>query len=262
MLSVKEYWTTKEVYFLIEDNFDIQYSNDSISRILREFGMKLQKPCPEDYRKKDNSELLLINQLKLTYELIEKDNIKLEDIAIGFFDETSPQTTSNTVRVWSFKKPKIIKNTNKIKLNAAGFYPLKGNPVVRYLNNSKQDEICKALESIKEANKEYKAIIVVIDNFSSHKTQKVLTKAKDLKIYLVFLPPYCPDLNPIEYIWKSIKRVVSLTFIHDKEYFQEIFDDCFNELSKKLSYAKNWIEDILKPIFDNESNSNYVKLCG
>jgi transposase len=36
-----------------------------------------------------------------------------------------------------------------------------------------------------------------------------LSKAKELNMNLVYLPPYSPDLNPIEYIWKSVKRVLS-----------------------------------------------------
>ncbi|MFQ6063540.1 MAG: transposase [Methanosarcinales archaeon] len=38
---------------------------------------------------------------------------------------------------------------------------------------------------------------------------ETIKKAKELGIYLIFLPPYSPDLNPIEYIWKSIKRMLS-----------------------------------------------------
>ncbi len=54
----------------------------------------------------NNSKELLDNQLTLIFELLEKEKIPKEKIAIGFLDETSPQTTSNTVRVWSFGKPK------------------------------------------------------------------------------------------------------------------------------------------------------------
>lgn len=238
-------------------------------RIFRYFYIKtpkklwyeISKPYPFDYRRNKNAELILINQLKLTYDLLKKDKVKPEEIAIGFFDETSPQTTANTVKVWSFGKPKIYKNTDKIKLNAAGFYPLKGNSSITYLDNSKQEEICRALNSIRQANMEYKAIVVVIDNFSSHKTEMVLSKASDLGIYLVFLPPYSPDLNPIEFIWKSIKKIVSQKFIHDKKYFQEIFEDSFNEFSKKISFAKRWIEKILEPLAGIHDSINDVKLC-
>ena len=37
----------------------------------------------------------------------------MEGGIIGFFDESAPQTTANTVRLWSFRKPVIIKDTSK-----------------------------------------------------------------------------------------------------------------------------------------------------
>ena len=43
-----------------------------------------------------------------------------EEVIIGFMDESSPQTTANTRRLWSFGKPTIYKNTDKIKANAFG----------------------------------------------------------------------------------------------------------------------------------------------
>ena len=50
----------------------------------------------------------------------ETKGYKREEIAIGFIDESSPQSTANTVRVWSFDKPHI-KNTTRMKANAMGF---------------------------------------------------------------------------------------------------------------------------------------------
>ena len=72
------------------------------------------------------------------------------------------------------------------------------------MESSKAQDICLVLEQIRQANAKYKAIVLVIDNFSSHRSNEVEQKAKELNIYLVFLPAYSPDLNPIEFIWKSI----------------------------------------------------------
>lgn len=54
-------------------------------------------------------------------------------------------------------------------------------------------------------------------------------------IELVFLPPYSPDLNPIEYIWKSIKRVVSRNFIVDLDYMEKLICESFLEFSSKIT---------------------------
>jgi len=61
-------------------------------------------------------------------------------------------------------------------------------------------------------------------------------------IYLVYLPPYSPDLNPIEFIWKSIKRIVSISFVENVEVPREIIERVFHRLAKRLSFAKSWIK--------------------
>jgi len=252
--------TTKGVRLLIRKIFDLTYSSRQISRILRKLGMTLQKPYPHDYRRPKNSETLLQNQLALTFELLKKMGLKQADIGIGFFDEASPQTTSNTARVWSFKKkPSIEKNTSRLKLNAAGFYAIKGNSTIAYLKNSTQDEIMEMFKKIKDANSGLKAIIVVLDNFRSHKTVTVLSRVRELGIYPVFLPPYSPHLNPIEFIWKSVKRVISLSFIKNEHTFQMIAKDAFDQCSRRLSFARSWISDFFNPLWNEYLN--YEKFC-
>ena len=54
-----------------------------------------------------------------------------------------------------------------------------------------------------------------------------MQKAKELDIYFVFLPAYSPDLNPIEFIWKSIKRVLSLSIVHDLEDMKHIIAESY-----------------------------------
>lgn len=237
----REWWTTKDVRILIKERFDIIYSEDQVVRILKKFEMNHAKPFTHDYRKPDNAEELLDNQLSLLFELLKKENIPKEKIAIGFMDESSPQTTANTVRVWSFGKPKITKNTTKMKANTAGYYAILGNSIESFLENSKKESIRNFLIEIKNANKEYKAIVVLIDNFPSHKSTVVKDTAKELGIYLVYLPKYSPDINPIEYIWKSIRRVLSLKFVKTEDELKDVIQSNFKQFSKSLSFAMGWI---------------------
>lgn len=50
--------------------------------------------------------------------------------------------------------------------------------------------------------------IVVIDNLGSHKGTKVRKLLKAAGIKLFFLPPYSPDLNPIEQMFSKLKRLL------------------------------------------------------
>jgi hypothetical protein len=62
---------------------------------------------------------------------------------VGFFDESSPQTTANTQRLLSFEKLVVYKNTTKYKANAFGFYPLNGVPVIDFKDHSKKEDVCE-----------------------------------------------------------------------------------------------------------------------
>ena len=83
-----------------------ELSEDQVRRILKEkLGVHLSKPYPQDYRRPENAEEILRGRPDLTMHELEKKGYTLDDIAIGFIDESSPQNTANTVRVWSFGKP-------------------------------------------------------------------------------------------------------------------------------------------------------------
>ena len=73
----------------------------------------------------------------------------------------------------------------------------------------------------------------------------VREKASELNIELIYLPPYSPDLNPIEYLWKSIKRLISISHIESKQELIEIVMQGFFDLTSSLSSARMWIPRML-----------------
>ena len=50
--------------------------------------------------------------------------------------------------------------------------------------------------------------LVVLDNLSSHKSREAHQAIESVGARLVFLPPYSPDLNPIENIFSKLKQLV------------------------------------------------------
>ena len=51
-------------------------------------------------------------------------------------------------------------------------------------------------------------MVVVIDNARFHKSKKVIELIEAVGCKVIFLPPYSPDLNPIEHWWNTIKNAI------------------------------------------------------
>ena len=141
----------------------------------------------------------------------------------------------------SFRKPVIRKNTTKFRANTFGFYAFNGKGTVNTYTNSKQGSVMDFLMEIRY-NNPFNHILIILDNFSAHRTENVAITAEILDIELVFLPPYSPQLNPIELIWKSIKKVISRTFMKDQEMMVDTVKDSCIKFSRSKSFCKNWVE--------------------
>ena len=51
-----------------------------------------------------------------------------------------------------------------------------------------------------------KGTVIVMDNASFHSQKRLFSVAQNAGCKLIFLPPYSPELNPIEKFWAWLKR--------------------------------------------------------
>lgn len=80
--------------------------------------------------------------------------------------------------------------------------------------------------------------MVVMDNLSAHKNKETIALIESAGAEAVFLPPYSPDLNPIEMMWSKVKNFLRSTEARNK-------DTLFEAIGKALSTitatdAINW----------------------
>jgi len=235
-------WLTSHVMAFIKTDFGITYSIRHVARMLREFGMHYAKPYPVDYRRPVNAMELLKQSIEVSVE-------NTSDSIIGFMDEASPQTTDNKQRFWSFGKPVIVKSTTKYRANTFGFYPVNGKEVVEFMERSTSGHVCDFLRLVRLKN-HGKRIIMILDNARSHIAKMTRRYAESIGITLLFLPPYSPQFNPIELIWKSVRRRVSQVFVKSEWSLKETIRTTFHRLAKKPSFMKGWL-DVFMPDFSN-----------
>ncbi len=80
--------------------------------------------------------------------------------------------------------------------------------------------------------------IVFMDNLSSHKGPRIRTLIESAGARLEFLPPYSPDLNPIELCWAKIKTALRAAKARTFEALLDALDEAFGSITKED--AKAW----------------------
>lgn len=111
-----------------------------------------------------------------------------------------------------------------------------------------------------ELEKQSKAtrIHIILDNARAHKNHKLDEYLKNSKIQLHYLPPYSPNLNPIERLWKIVREQT----LYNRYYptFSEFAESVRGFLNDKVHNMKDLLS---KRISDNFQimNLNPIKLA-
>jgi transposase len=79
---------------------------------------------------------------------------------------------------------------------------------------------------------------VVMDNLSSHKVPQVRVSIEKVGAQLLYLPPYSPDLNPIEKAWAKLKQLLRAAQARSKEALETAIADALKLITSEN--AKAW----------------------
>jgi transposase len=89
--------------------------------------------------------------------------------------------------------------------------------------------------------------VVVMDNLSSHKVQGVRERIEAAGAELLYLPPYSPDLNPIEKAWAKLKQLIRSAKPRTNEALQQAIADALQKITPQNAKAwfrltLNWVQ--------------------
>ena len=72
---------------------------------------------------------------------------------------------------------------------------------------------------------------VIMDNVAFHKVKEAEELIKGTGAELIYLPPYSPDLSPIELMWSKIKSVLRKYAARTAESFQQAISTAFHSVN-------------------------------
>lgn len=128
------------------------------------------------------------------------------------------------------------------------FSPITGDGFLLELSHCNTDMFQLYLnEFAKQKPTEFK--IIFLDNGAFHKAKRLIVPSN---MVLIFLPPYSPELNPAELVWKFIKaQIINKTY----KTLEDISDDLCVIIQKKLT------TDRIKSLTDYKVYTNEFKIA-
>ena len=79
--------------------------------------------------------------------------------------------------------------------------------------------------------------VVVLDNLSSHKVSRVEQLIRAAGAELLYLPPYSPDLNPIEKAWSKLKQLLRAAKARTKEALEQAITEALKLITPENARA-------------------------
>jgi len=124
------------------------------------------------------------------------------------------------------------------------YYSLNGKSVTSFPRDSKRERAIDFLRKVSKENRG-KGILIVLDNFKSHKAEAVTKEAERLRMGLIFLPSYSfrPESDRIRLEEHQRGHLSNVYKAIDD--MQNVIKEAFCRLSRMISFATGWGDILL-----------------
>ena len=223
------YLYVKDIIAYVQATFEVIYTVPGMRTWLQRHGFSYKKPAivPGKANKDQQQEWLA------AYEKLRQG--LSGDETICFIDGVHPTHNVQPAYGWIKKgvRKEIPVNTGRSRLNLSGAIDVISHDVVIQEDQTLNAEsTIRFFQKLEEAYPRKCKIHVFCDNAPYYRNKAVKQYLVTSKIALHFLPPYSPNLNPIERLWKWMKeRVIYNTYYEHFEDFKTAVIGFFAVLS-------------------------------
>ncbi len=204
-LSQTIYLCAKDVARYVKETFGVLYTTNGVTNLLHRMGYTYKKPKAVPGK----ADALAQEQFVRKYKTLKK--CKKPHDPIYFMDGVHPQHNSVPAFGWIKKgETKTIKsNTGRTRLNLNGVINAETHQVViRHDETINAQSTVALFTMLEKKHRKAEKIYVIADNARYYRSKVVKAFLRNSRIKLIFLPPYSPNLNLIERLWKYFRKVV------------------------------------------------------
>lgn len=198
-------WTREMVVDLIKEKYGIRLAANSVGRLLAQLGITPQKPL---YRAIERDETLVQKWLKVEYPKIKKI-AKAHGADTNFGDAAHIRSDHHSGPTWAKKgeTPIVMATGARHGMSLISAITSKGHMrfMIKESGGVNADVFIEFLKRLVIGAK--RPIFLIVDRGSAHRARKTKAFVESLgsRLKLFFLPPYSPDRNPDELVWKHLK---------------------------------------------------------
>lgn len=207
------YLYVKDIVEYVRIEFNVEYTIHGLRNWLKRHGFTYKKPAVVPGK----ADRAAQEKWLLEYDELKK-NLP-EDETICFTDGVHPTHNVQPAYGWIKKgeRKEVPANSGRARLNLSGIIDIASYKVIvtedKTLN---ADAMITFFSGVENAYPEKKKIHVFCDNARYYRNKALNAYLKKSKIELHFLPPYSPNLNPIERLWKWMKERVIYNAYYEK----------------------------------------------
>jgi transposase len=233
--------TCQEVREYISSNISINYDLSSVQKLVHRVGLSYQQlhrlPGKVDLSK----QAIFIEKYEQTIEQL------LDNETVMFIDAVHPQHNTTPSKIWAnVGEPRWIdSNTGRERVNINGGYnPFTMDVITRQDKTINGLSTIELLKQITNFYQDTKSLVYVFsDNGRANKSRLVKAWLEQQSIIkMIYLPPYSPNLNFAERLWKFMrKKVINTRYYPELKDFKKAINDFFDNIDDYKQDLKTFI---------------------
>jgi transposase len=231
-LNTNLYLDSKQVASWIYTRWGITYTHQGVVDLLNRIGFTYKQtkcvPCEADSQRQ---EIFLEELDTLLEQTLDSESV------VYFADGVHPTHNTRSTHAW------IEKGTERLQPTLSGRDRVNINAVINAKDSTEVIiEECKSVnaqttkalyQKIIDANPDKKNIYIISDNARYYRNKDLMKWIENTTIKPIFLPPYSPNLNLIERLWKFMrKKIINTKFYRTKEEFRQAILKFFKNIKQ------------------------------